>query len=106
MLPCVKEGALGVMDRVLTMHSMPLVEGVLTLERDPRHFLDASDELDLPVEREAREQRLDQLLWRRAFALLESSSLRIQLPANQVFQGTYFSVTKYTSRGQLNYSNS
>jgi len=64
-----------------------LVEGVVTLERDPRHFLDASDELDLPEDRVARDARLDQLLWRRATALIESTSIRIQLPAKEVFQG-------------------
>jgi Protein of unknown function (DUF1676) len=75
------------MDRALTMDAVALVEGVVTLERDPRHFLDASDELDLPVDREARDARLDQLLWRRATALIESTSIRIQLPAKEVFQG-------------------
>jgi len=82
-----KEGALGMMDRALTLDKLSLVEGVVTLERDPRQVLDASDELLLPQDREAREQKLDDLLWRRTFTFLESSSLRIQLPSQQAFEG-------------------
>jgi hypothetical protein len=98
---CVKEGALGAMDRALTMDAVALVEGVVTLERNPRYLLDASDELDLPVDREARDHRLDELLWRRATSLLESSSLRIQLPTKQTFEGEFFLTLYFSSQRSL-----
>ncbi|XP_065350792.1 uncharacterized protein LOC135946495 [Cloeon dipterum] len=88
--PCLKQRALTLMDDALTLENVSLVEGMVTLERDPRHVQHTESSLDLanlPSDPEFREQRLNDLLLHRALAFIESSSVRIKLPSQQAFEG-------------------
>ncbi|XP_059469064.1 uncharacterized protein LOC132192883 [Neocloeon triangulifer] len=88
--PCVKQRALTLMDKALTVDRVSLMDGLVTLERDPRQVHPTTfqeDDSNLPKSPEARNDQLDQLLMSRTSALLESTSLRIKLPSQQTFEG-------------------
>ncbi|XP_059490988.1 uncharacterized protein LOC132205746 [Neocloeon triangulifer] len=80
-VPCLKERALRLFDKALLTDSIKFSDG-FAIEKNPEEIsanFDASDELNLPAEPSAREEQLDELLWKRTLTFFKTRSVRIDL---------------------------
>ncbi|XP_039299912.1 uncharacterized protein LOC111062519 [Nilaparvata lugens] len=105
---CLKWKALKLVDRALHSEDIPLIEGVSLVKRsgEERSLSDNTVESEpLPVEAQAREKRIDSLLWEKAAAFIQTHSLQLHVPrliatSRQMLEDTFDDSTDQEGRGK------
>ncbi|BES96533.1 Protein of unknown function (DUF1676) [Nesidiocoris tenuis] len=78
---CLKARAVKLVDRALHSDAIPLVDGISLIKR-PESERSLKEELEpLPTDLESRANKVDDLLWNRVGAFLQSHSVQLNMPS-------------------------